>query len=91
MKMQSQLTSLTNPRWADEANTMIDCEITTSQFGDEVLPFTASANDVESHGREIFADIVAGNYGEIGAYVPPPPLPENTATPSSGEIPGSVL
>jgi len=89
--MQSQLTSLTNPRWADAEHTMIDCEITTSQFGDEVLPFTASANDVEAHGRGIFADIVAGNYGEIGAYVPPPPLPESTATPSSGEIPTEVL
>jgi hypothetical protein len=87
--MQSKLTSLTNPRWVNAEQTMIDCEITTSQFGDEVLPFTANANDVEAHGRGIFADIVAGNYGEIGAYMPPPPAP--TATSSSGEIPGSVL
>ena len=88
--MQTQLTSLTNPRWANADQTMIDCEITTSQFGSEVLPFTASQNDVEAHGRGIFADIVAGVYGEIAEYVPPPP-PENPATPSSGEIPGSVL
>jgi hypothetical protein len=88
MKMQSQLTSLTNPRWADEANTMIDCEITTSQFGEEVLPFTASQNDCEAHGRAIFADIVAGIYGEIAEYAPPPPP---TATPSSGDISQSVL
>jgi hypothetical protein len=87
--MQSQLTSLANPRWANVDQTAIDCEITTSQFGDEVLPFTASANDVEAHGRGIFADIVAGNYGEIGAYVLPPPAP--TATPPSGNIPSSVL
>ena len=63
--MQSVLTSLTNPRWANAEQTMIDCEITTSQFGDEVLPFTASATDVENHGRAIFADIVAGKYGLI--------------------------
>ena len=68
--MQAQLTSLTNPRWANADQTAIDCKITTSQFGDEVLPFTASANDVEAHGRGIFADIVTGNYGQIGAYVP---------------------
>jgi hypothetical protein len=87
--MQSQLTSLKNPRWANAEQTMIDCEITTSQFGDEVLPFTASSNDVEPHGRAIFADIVAGKYGEIAAYVPPPPPP--TATQPSGNVPSSVL
>ena len=70
--MQATLTSLTNPVWANEAHTMIDCEITTSQFGNEVLPFTASQNDVEPHGRAIFVDIVAGAYGPIAPYVPPP-------------------
>jgi hypothetical protein len=87
--MQSQLTSLTNPRWANAEQTMIDCEITTSQFGDEVLPFTASQNDCEAHGRAIFADIVAGAYGDIAEYVPPPP--EATATPATGTIPTEVL
>jgi hypothetical protein len=66
--MQSQLTSLSNPRWANAEQTMIDCEITTSQFGDEVLPFTAIATDVEAHGRAIFADIVAGQYGPIAEF-----------------------
>lgn len=89
--MQSILTSLTNPRWANAEQTMIDCEITTSQFGDEVLPFTASATDVEAHGRSIFADIVAGTYGPIAEYVPPPAPENSTATPSSGNIPSSVL
>jgi hypothetical protein len=70
--MQATLTSLSSPRWANAEQTMIDCEITTSQFGDEVLPFTASQNDVEAHGRAIFTDIVAGNYGPIAEYVAPP-------------------
>jgi hypothetical protein len=70
--MQATLTSLTNPIWADAEHTMIDCEITTSQFGDEVLPFTAASNDVEAHGRAIFADISAGKYGTIAEYVEPP-------------------
>ena len=70
--MQSALTSLTNPQWANAEHTTINCDITTSQFGDEVLPFTASPNDVEAHGRAIFADIVAGTYGPIAEYVPPP-------------------
>jgi hypothetical protein len=90
MKMQSQLTSLTNPRWANAEQTMIDCEIKTSQFGKEVLPFAASKDDCEAHGRAIFADIVAGKYGPIAEYLPPP-APKTTATQSSGNIPGSVL
>ena len=70
--MQAILTSLINPRWANEGHTSVDCEITTSQFGDEVLPFTADQNDVEAHGRAIFQDLVAGKYGPISEYVPPP-------------------
>jgi hypothetical protein len=67
--MQTQLKSLKAPRWANAEHTMIDCEITTSQFGDEVLPFTACQNDVESHGQTIFKDIVDGKYGDIAEYV----------------------
>ena len=89
--MQSILTSLKNPCWVNADHTMIDCEITTSQFGDEVLPFTAGQNDCEAHGRAIFADIVAGVYGEIAEYVPPPPRRERTATQSSGDMSSSVL
>ena len=84
--MESILTSLKNPRWANEDHTSIDCEITTSQFGDEVLPFTASQTDVEPHGRAIFADLVSGKYGHISEYVPPA-----VATTVSSDIPQSVL
>ena len=68
--MQAILTSLTNPVWANAEHTLIECLIKTSQFGTEVLPFCANPNDVEAHGRAIFADIVAGKYGAIGEYVP---------------------
>jgi hypothetical protein len=67
--MQSTLTSVTNPIWANEEHTLIDCEITTSQFGDEILPFTASLNDVELHGKVIFNDLISGKYGPIAEYV----------------------
>jgi len=70
--MQAILTSLSNPRWSNAEQTRIDCEITTSQFGEEVLPFTADQFDVEPHGRAIFADIVSGTYGPIAEYVAPP-------------------
>jgi len=72
--MQTKLTSLTKPIWSNAEHTAINCLITTSQFGEEILPFTADQNDVESHCRGIFADIVAGTYGAIGEYVA---LPES--------------
>ena len=66
--MQAILTSLTNPVWSNAEQTAIDCLITTSQLGAEVLPFTADQNDVEPHGRAIFADLVAGQYGPIANF-----------------------
>ena len=59
---------------------MIDCNITTSQYGDQILPFTADQNDVEAHGRTIFADLVSGRYGEIAPYVAPPAPEDNQPT-----------
>ena len=81
--MQAVLTSLKNPVWNDAEHTSIDCIVTTSQFGDEELPFTASSNDVEPHGRAIFAALVAGNHGLIAEYIAPV-VPQNS---SSSEIP----
>jgi hypothetical protein len=63
--MQTILTSVSNPVWVDADHTIIDCLITTSQFGEEKIPFTATADDVEAHGRAIFAALVAGKYGPI--------------------------
>lgn len=88
--MQALLTSLANPVWADAEHTSIVCQITTSQFGDEVLPFTASPADVEAHGREIFADIISGKYGDIAEFVPVV-VKNNTGAAASVNIPQSVL
>lgn len=63
--MQTLLTSVSNPRWANTERTLIDCEITTSQLGDEVLPFTASPADVEPHGRALFARLASGEFGPV--------------------------
>ena len=88
--MNSTLTSLTNPVWVNEEHSLINCIITTSQFGTTELPFTASPTDVEAHGRAIFADIVAGNYGAIAEYVPPPPPPPNEAAPDQPVVDGAI-
>ena len=67
--MQSILTSVSNCKWANKDRTAIDCEITTSQFGDEVLSFTAYKYDVELHGRIVFAEIESGIYGQILPFI----------------------
>jgi len=69
--MKIEITSVANPIWANEKQTLIDCQITVSQFGSEVLPFTAFANDVAEHGRVLFAELVDGKHGPIANYIPP--------------------
>ena len=54
------------------ANDTIDCEIEHPEYG--WIPFTADPNDIEEHGRAIYAQIKAD--GNIAPYVPPPPPTE---------------
>jgi hypothetical protein len=73
------------PKWVDAEHTMIDLMVKWDRFNEE-LPFAASPNDCEEHGRAIFAAAVAGDYGPIAEYVPPPEIVSGP-TPSSGDIP----
>jgi len=62
-----QLEYAKDPRWANAERTMIDLEINHPTYG--WIPFTASPNDVEAHGREVFAAL---SKGDVAEYVPPP-------------------
>jgi|SRR5690554_1155743 len=59
-----KILSVRDPKWVDENHTSINCLIRTNTLLGEV-PFTASPNDPEPHGREIFAKCIAGDFGEI--------------------------
>ena len=48
----------------------IDCEIEHPVYG--WIPFTASPDDPEQHGKDIYAAIIAA--GNIAPYVPPEPV-----------------
>lgn len=52
------LLSLAGAQWANREQTLINVTATFEALGD--IPFTASANDVEPHGRDIFKHLVAG-------------------------------
>jgi hypothetical protein len=61
-----------NPIFTDTG--AIDCEINHPQYG--WIPFTASPDDSEKHGRDLYAAILAA--GGVAAYVAPP-LPTEAA------------
>lgn len=43
----------------------IDCEAKFSHMPDEWLPFTATHDDVEEHGRTLYQNALNGDYGVI--------------------------
>ena len=64
-------TNVTNPQWATSNNSLINCIVDFEDLGS--TPFTANPNDTETDSAEIFNNCVAGKYGAIAEYVPPPP------------------
>ena len=52
----------------------VDCEIEHPQYG--WIPFTASPDDSEQFGRNVYAQAMSGTLGVIAAYVPPQKTPE---------------
>jgi hypothetical protein len=63
-----QLEYAKTPIWANAEHTMIDLTIKWDKFPEE-LPFTASPNDCEEHGRAIFEAAKAGQFGVVAEYV----------------------
>jgi hypothetical protein len=57
------------PSWVDATQTGISLRVTFDGLGE--LPFTATPDDGEAHGREIFQRAVAGEFGEIAPHTPP--------------------
>lgn len=47
-------------------NKSIDCEYSHPQFG--WIPFTATENDVEKSGKEIYQKAINGEFGQISQY-----------------------
>lgn len=66
-----KINSATNPEFANADSTAIKLTIDTDKFG--VIPFTATSNDVEAHGRDLFARALAGEFGPVAVFVPRAP------------------
>lgn len=71
-----------NCRFSKPDNLFIDCVVLFEGF-DNYVPFTASQNDSENHGREIFNRAMAGEFGAVADYVqeplPPAPIPQTVS------------
>jgi len=66
-------TQVKNPIWANAEHTEINCDVDFDDLREELVPFTAVASGDYEHSHQIFAECVAGKYGEIAEYVEPPP------------------
>lgn len=65
-------TSVTNPQWANAEHTVINCDVDFTDIG--TVPFTANPLDTSNpSSKEIYNQCVAGDYGPVAEYVPPPP------------------
>jgi hypothetical protein len=62
--------TVSEPQWADTGHTGILCRVRFAAFDIDV-PFIAMSDDPHEHGRQIFAELIAGEYGPIADYVPP--------------------
>jgi len=74
-------TQVKNPVWANAEHTLINCDVDFDDLNEALVPFTAVASGDYPHSHQIFAECVAGNYGDIAEYVAPV-VPEYVASPA---------
>lgn len=51
----------------------INCLVHAESF-DDFMPFTASPDDTEAHGRQLYADLKAGKYGDVKPFTITPDM-----------------
>ena len=81
-----QLEYAKDPRWANAEQTLINLTVRFAEIPED-LPFTASPEDCEAHGRAIFAAAGAGQFGSIADYVAPTPVELTYAEKRAREYP----
>jgi hypothetical protein len=59
--------SAKNAVYADSANKAINMTVKFAEFDFE-LPILASATDATTWGKQLYADALAGKYGEVAPY-----------------------
>ena len=60
-----------NPIYINASGNAINCNVLFEGFSD-YLPFNATSYDPEPYGVELYNQLVAGVWGPVAPYVPPP-------------------
>lgn len=60
---------VSNARYANAEKTLVTVDVHFDHLG-EVVPFAASPNDCEEHGRKIYEEVISGKHGAIMPFVP---------------------
>jgi hypothetical protein len=82
-------TEVLEPRWVNAEHTRIDCKVNFKHVKFEVLtPFCADPTDYMPYSKIIFDECVAGKWGEIAEYVPPPVEEPVVAAPDQPDVHG---
>jgi hypothetical protein len=68
--MKLNLKYANNPKWVDEAHTSIELTVRFEEIAED-LPFHATPDDNEEHGRDIFERAKGGEFGVIAEWTPP--------------------
>ncbi|QTQ06790.1 putative tail protein [Aeromonas phage PVN03] len=68
--MSINVLSARSPEWANQEKTAVNL-LVRFQHIDGEIPFTASACDVEAHGKKLYGRAVSGGYGDISPYCGP--------------------
>ena len=64
--------SASNAAYVNADKTAISLDVIFEELKDlGAIQFIAMSNDTEEHGRDIYAKAIAGDFGDIAAYVPP--------------------
>lgn len=70
--MSIEIVNAKNPRRMEWDDTSITLDVLFSHVP-ERMPFTAKADDLEEHGRELYARAMRGEYGDIEVVAAPSP------------------
>lgn len=65
----SKITAVINPIYSKADHSTIDAIITFDSG--EIYPYTAASYDNIAYGIQLWADLNAGKYGAIAAYIAP--------------------